>query len=616
MDGDPLSYTVVSGPSHGTLTAFDGSTGAFTYAPAAGYSGPDAFTFRASDGTADSNTATVSITVTANNHSPVARNDSGVTAEDTPVAVAVLANDTDPDGDALTVSAVTQPAHGTVAINADGTVTYTPAADFHGTDAFTYTADDGHGGTDTATVALTVRSVNDAPVANDADFSIDEDTALRGRLTATDPDGRPLTYRRVTGPAHGRLTLYPNGSFVYRPAADYNGLDSFTFKATDGALTSNVATVTITVRPVNDAPDATNDSYTTDAGDELTVPAAGVLANDTDVDGDALTAVLAAGPAHGRLTLNADGSYRYMPAAGFAGTDSFTYRANDGTVSGNPATVAIRVKAAVTAGQATGGGFVDGGARHFDLNVQSRARPGGFALSGTVAFRDEATGVTLDSTAIQSFRVDATGTRAVITGSATVNGRKGYTFTVIVQDLAEPGVGSRHVPDPDRRPERLRLRQPRRGGEPGRARRRQHPGAPEAVRPIGPVGERRDARGGRVPAPRVCGRAHGHFRRAAASPRSWPTTCPAAGPGSHFGCRPGRKSVARSDESGGPSRGAARNKSCAPDGFWLKPTLICARTTHYVALPAGRPADPAALRRGATAHDVALMDVGHSLNYK
>jgi VCBS repeat-containing protein len=443
VDGDPLTYSVVDGPAHGTLTAFDNSTGVFIYTPAAGYGGPDSFTFKANDGTVDSNTATVSITVTANNHPPVARNDSAVTREDTPVAVAVLANDSDPDGDTLTVSAVTRPAHGTAVINPDGTVTYTPAANFHGTDSFTYTADDGHGGTATATVALTVRSVNDPPVANDASFSIDEDTVLRDRVTATDPDGNPLTYRRVTGPAHGTLTLNANGTFVYRPAADYNGRDSFTFKATDGTLGSNVATVTITVRPVNDPPDANNDSYTTTAGDELTVPAAGVLANDTDVDGDTLTAVLAAGPAHGRLTLNADGSFLYMPAAGFAGADSFTYRANDGTVSGNLATVTIRVKAAATtSGQATGGGFVDGGARHFDLNVRSQARPGGgFTLAGNVAFRDTANDVTLDSTTIQSFRVDAGGTRAVITGSATVNGRAGYTFTVIVEDLGEPGVG-------------------------------------------------------------------------------------------------------------------------------------------------------------------------------
>jgi VCBS repeat-containing protein len=443
VDGDPLTYSVVDGPAHGTLTIFDSSTGAFTYTPAAGYSGSDSFTFKANDGTVDSNTATVSINVTANNHPPVARNDSAVTPEDTPIAVAVLANDTDPDGDTLTVSAVTQPAHGTAAINADGTVTYTPAANFHGTDSFTYTADDGHGGTASATVALTVRSVNDAPVANDASVSVDEDTVLRDRVTATDPDGNPLTYRRVTGPAHGTLTLYANGTFAYRPAANYNGPDSFTFRATDGTLASNVATVTITVRPVNDAPDANNDSYTTTAGDELTVPAAGVLANDTDVDGDALTAVLAAGPAHGRLTLNADGSFLYMPAAGFAGADTFTYRANDGTVSGNLATVTIRVKtAANTSGQATGGGFVDGGARQFDLNVRSQARPGGgFALAGKVGFRDTENGVTLDSTTIQSFRLEAGGTRAVITGSATVNGRAGYTFTVIVEDLAEPGVG-------------------------------------------------------------------------------------------------------------------------------------------------------------------------------
>src|SRR4029077_6179112 len=118
-------------------------------------------------------------------------------------------------------------------------------------------------------VALTVRSVNDSPVADDASFSVDEDTVLRDRVTATDPDGNPLAYRRVSGPSHGTLTLNANGTFAYRAAANYNGPDSFAFKATDGSLSSNVATATITVRPVNDAPDANNDSYSTTPGDEL-----------------------------------------------------------------------------------------------------------------------------------------------------------------------------------------------------------------------------------------------------------------------------------------------------------------------------------------------------------
>ena len=143
-------------------------------------------------------------------------------------------------------------------------------------------------------------------------------------------------------PAHGSLTLNADGSFTYTPAANYNGPDSFTYKANDGQADSNVATVSINVGAVNDAPVAQND---TAAATEDTPVAGNVLTNDTDVDGDALSAVLVSGPAHGSLTLNADGSFTYTPAANYNGPDSFTYKANDGQADSNVATVSITVGA-------------------------------------------------------------------------------------------------------------------------------------------------------------------------------------------------------------------------------------------------------------------------------
>src|SRR5204862_128465 len=110
----------------------------------------------------------------------------------------------------------------------------------------------------------------------------------------------------VAGPSHGTLTLNSNGSLTYAPAADYFGTDTFTYRASDGSLQSNAATVTITVNPVNDAPVATNDAYSTNEDTTLTVGAPGVLGNDTDVDSTTLTASLVSGPAHGTLTLNSD----------------------------------------------------------------------------------------------------------------------------------------------------------------------------------------------------------------------------------------------------------------------------------------------------------------------
>src|SRR5262249_13190817 len=149
------------------------------------------------------------------------------TLEDTTVTIAVLANDTDPDGDALTVKSVGAPAHGSAIISADNSVTYTPALNYNGADNFTYTIDDGHGGTASSTVTVTITPVNDPPVANAQSVTTNQDTATAITLTATDVDGDPLTYAIVTAPTHG--TLSGAAPLVtYTPAAGYSGPDSFT----------------------------------------------------------------------------------------------------------------------------------------------------------------------------------------------------------------------------------------------------------------------------------------------------------------------------------------------------------------------------------------------------
>jgi hypothetical protein len=183
---------------------------------------------------------------------------------------------------------------------------------------------------------------NQPPSAAGQSISTSEDTPAAIVLEAADPDGNPLSYSVVTGPAHGSLSgSAPNLS--YQPASNYNGPDSFTFRASDGLADSNLATASISVLPVNDAPAAANNSYTLQAGATLTLSAPGVLGNDTDVDSAALTAVLVTGPAHGALSLSTDGSFVYTPAAGYSGSDSFTYRAGDGSSLSGTATVSLTV---------------------------------------------------------------------------------------------------------------------------------------------------------------------------------------------------------------------------------------------------------------------------------
>src|SRR5262249_42227890 len=247
--------------------------------------------------------------VTPVNDAPVAQSDTASTAEDTPITGDVLTNDTDVDGDALNAVLVGGPAHGSLILNGDGSFAYTPDANSNGPDSFTDTSSDRSPSRNGATAGISVTSVNDAPVAQNDTVATSEDTPVSGNVLANDNDvdGDALNAVLVGGTAHGALILNPDGSFTYTPNADYNGPDSFTYKANDGAADSNVATVSIDVAPVNDPPAAQNDTSATNED----MPVSGnVLANDNDIDGNTLSAMLVNGPAHGGLTLNADGSIR------------------------------------------------------------------------------------------------------------------------------------------------------------------------------------------------------------------------------------------------------------------------------------------------------------------
>ena len=353
VDNDALTYAIVTNGSKGTATITNAATGAFSYTPAANANGTDTFTFKARDGSIDSNIATVTITITAVNDAPVAANGALTTLEDT-FAIGTLVA-TDVDNDALTYTIVTNGTKGIATITnaATGAFTYTPAANANGTDTFTFKANDSTVDSNTATVTITITPVNDAPVAVNGALTTPEDTAVAGTLLATDVDGNALTYAIVTNGSKGTATITnaATGAFTYAPAANANGTDTFTFKANDGTVDSNVATVTITISPVNDAPTAANGTLATLEDTSVT----GMLAA-SDVDGDALTYAIVTNGTKGTATITnaATGAFTYTPNANANGTDTFTFKANDGTLDSNIATVTITITPVNDAPVATG----------------------------------------------------------------------------------------------------------------------------------------------------------------------------------------------------------------------------------------------------------------------
>lgn len=312
------------------------------------------------------------------NAPPIVRHDSYAVDEDgtlliTDGLLGVLGNDTDADSDPLTAVLVSGPAHGVLTLNLDGSFSYTPNANFSGTDAFVYRASDGALNSDDTTVTINVAPVNDAPAVDaDGPYATAEDMPLaigaaNGVLDGdVDVDGDVLTGLLVSGTSHGSLALKADGSFVYAPNANFSGVDSFVYRASDGAKGSNDITVQILVGALNDAPTAHGESYTTSKNVPLAIAGAGLLANDLDIEGDALAAVLASGPSHGVLTLDANGGFTYTPDAGYVGSDSFTYRAHDGFAESGLATVSLTVKEPTPPSGAiyapAAGGYATGGA--------------------------------------------------------------------------------------------------------------------------------------------------------------------------------------------------------------------------------------------------------------
>lgn len=329
-ENTPLAFSVVGNPTKGTLSG----TGAnMTYLPSVDFSGSDSFTFRVSDGFLNSMTATVSITVTPMNDAPAAIAKTVATIEDTQVAIVLTG--TDKDSANLTFRVLTGPSNGTLSGTLPNLV-YNPSPNFSGSDQFTFRTNDGLLDSSTATVAISVASANDAPIALGQSVTTVEDTPIAIKLGGSDVESGSLTFSVISNPSKGSLSGTPP-NLTYASSADSNGNDSFTFRVNDGALNSAVATVYIDVTPVNDAPVATSKSVTTVEATPIPVVLSG-----TDKEQASLTFSIVAGPANGTLT-GTPPNLTFTPAKDFNGSDKFTFQAYDGALKSTSATVSITV---------------------------------------------------------------------------------------------------------------------------------------------------------------------------------------------------------------------------------------------------------------------------------
>jgi VCBS repeat-containing protein len=368
--GDTLTVTAVNtSGTIGAVTAWD-ADGSFTYEPngqfeylQAGNSTTDSFTYTISDGNGGTDTATVTITINGVNDPPIAVSDAAITDEDTPVSVSapgVLKNDSDPDvGDTLTVTTLSRVYNSVigVAVTAwrDGSFTYDPNGQFEylqagssTTDFFAYTVSDGNGGSDTATVTITINGVNDAPTSISLDnSSVAENqpsgTAV-GNFSTTDPDtGDTFTYSLVSGEGDDDNASFTIAGSQLQTAAslDYGTKNSCSIRVrtTDSGTLYYEEAFIITVTKVNDPPVAVDDSATTPENTQVTID---VLNNDSDIDGDTLTVDSVTQGTHGSI-INNGNNVTYTPVVGFNGTDSFTYTISDGNGGTDTASVTVTV---------------------------------------------------------------------------------------------------------------------------------------------------------------------------------------------------------------------------------------------------------------------------------
>ncbi|WGF86985.1 Ig-like domain-containing protein [Marinivivus vitaminiproducens] len=334
-----LSIAQVGRPAHGSVGF--GANQSLVYTPDAGFTGDDSFTYVAMTADGKSGQGVVTVRVTAKTKTPTARADTASTTAGTPVVIPVLANDIEPGGLPLSVAALSAPTQGSITLNADQTITYTPDAGYVGQDSFSYTCASPSGLRSTTTVTVTVRAGSGLPVLRDDTASTREGEPVTIHVLGNDAaTSGTLSIIGLSTPANGSLRLNADQSITYTPKAGFAGQDSFRYQAAN-SVGQGSATVRIEVTATQSVPVARADSKSTDMDTPVTIT---VLANDSDPGGGVLDVLALGTPAKGKATLNPDKTVTYAPNAGFVGVDSFTYVIGNGGAHTATGTVTVTVQ--------------------------------------------------------------------------------------------------------------------------------------------------------------------------------------------------------------------------------------------------------------------------------
>ncbi|MBR8830243.1 MAG: hypothetical protein N5P05_002904 [Chroococcopsis gigantea SAG 12.99] len=351
-DNDPDNNTIyflsVSNANNGQV-ALDGD-GNIIFTPNAGYTGPADFQYTIEDSRGATSTATVNLTVNAANSAPIAVDDIAITDQDKAITIAIaslLANDSDPEGDPISLLSITGGNNGTAVLDGNGNIIFTPNAGYAGLADFQYTIADSKGATATATVAVTV---NAPPIAVNDTLITDRNKALTIAIASllandSDPEGDPISLLSVAGGNGGTVVLDGNGNIIFTPTPNYAGDANFQYTIGDSNGATSTATVVVTVNAVNRPPVAINNAVTTDQNKALTLPIAKLLINDTDPDQDPISLVSVSNTSNGQAILDGKGNIIFTPTANYVGNASFQYTIKDSQGASSTATVAVNVKA-------------------------------------------------------------------------------------------------------------------------------------------------------------------------------------------------------------------------------------------------------------------------------